>query len=292
LRAGEDAGLELLERFLRGPVFSYAKRRDYPNLEGTSRLSAHLHCGSIGIRTVLDELKEARADAAAEGQMSCEVFLTELIWREFFVQILANYPQVVRGSFRAEYDRIEWSENQDHYRAWREGQTGYPIVDAAMRCLNATGWMHNRLRMVTAMFLTKDLLIHWQWGESAFMHKLLDGDLAANNGGWQWSAGSGTDAAPYFRIFNPVAQGRKFDADGEFVRRWIPELSGLPKDLVHEPWKAPHSAGVTYPKRIVLHAEQRQKCLAMYAAATRRLSGSSTPSTARARRPPGFGLRS
>ncbi len=157
--------------------------------------------------------------------------------------------------------------NQEHFAAWCEGRTGFPIVDAAMRCLNATGTMHNRLRMIVAMFLTKDLLIHWQWGERYFMNQLVDGDLAANNGGWQWSAGTGTDAAPYFRIFNPVSQGEKFDAEGKFVRRWIPELKDFPDELIHQPWENPLLlAKSKYPQRIVRHEEQRGKCLAMFKA--------------------------
>jgi deoxyribodipyrimidine photo-lyase len=205
---------------------------------------------------------------APPGQSSGgETFLNELIWREFYVQVLHNFPHVTKGAFRKEFDRLEWSDNSEHYQAWCEGRTGYPIVDAAMRCLNATGTMHNRLRMITAMFLTKDLLIHWQWGERYFMKQLVDGDLAANNGGWQWSAGTGTDAAPYFRIFNPVSQALKFDPKGEFVRRWIPEIAGFPEDSIHQPWQDPLLlARSGYAQRIVVHEEQRPKCLAMFQA--------------------------
>jgi deoxyribodipyrimidine photo-lyase len=198
---------------------------------------------------------------------SCDVFLNELIWREFYAQVLHNFPHVTKGAFRPEYDGLKWSDNQEHFAAWCEGRTGYPIVDAAMRCLNATGAMHNRLRMIVAMFLTKDLLINWQLGERYFMKQLVDGDMAANNGGWQWSAGTGTDAAPYFRIFNPVSQGEKFDAEGKFVRRWIPELKEFPDDLIHQPWENPLLlAKAKYAQRIVLHEEQREKCLAMFKA--------------------------
>jgi deoxyribodipyrimidine photo-lyase len=171
----------------------------------------------------------------------------------------------MQGAFRREYDSLEWSDDREHFEAWCAGMTGYPIVDAAMRCLNATGNLHNRLRMIVAMFLTKDLLISWQWGERYFMQKLVDGDMAANNGGWQWSAATGTDAAPYFRIFNPVSQGEKFDSDGEFVRRWLPELTSLPDDLIHRPWEDPTVLkAANYPKRIVIHEQQRPKCLAMF----------------------------
>ncbi len=182
-----------------------------------------------------------------------------------------TFPHVAKGAFRVEYDQLQWSDNADNFQAWCEGATGYPIVDAAMRCLNQTGWMHNRLRMIVAMFLTKDLLINWQEGERYFMEKLVDGDLAANNGGWQWSAGTGTDAAPYFRIFNPTTQAKKCDPAGEFVRRWVPELAGAPAHLVHEPWRDPGLAKTSgYPARIVMHEAQRPKCLAMFSAVSRR----------------------
>lgn len=269
--AGEKAALETLRKFMNGPVYDYAANRNLPALEGTSRLSPHLRCGTIGIRTVLTALARARDQATPSQKQSCDVYLNELIWREFYLQVLHNFPHVMKGAFRPEYDELEWSDNRDHFDAWRQGATGYPIVDAAMRCLNATGNLHNRLRMIAAMFLTKDLLINWQWGERYFMKQLVDGDLAANNGGWQWSAGTGTDAAPYFRIFNPVAQGEKFDPKGNFVRRWIPELASLPDDMIHQPWKAPpayEQAG--YPAQIVSHAEQRTKCLAMFERVRRR----------------------
>jgi deoxyribodipyrimidine photo-lyase len=269
---GERAALELLRQFMAGPVYEYGANRDFPAIAGTSNLSPHLRAGTIGIRTILAELKKAKEKAEsgkrkAEMLANCDIFLNELIWREFYLQVLHNFPHVTKGAFRPEYDKLQWSENKEHFAAWCEGRTGYPIVDAAMRCLNATGTMHNRLRMIVAMFLTKDLLIHWQWGERYFMRQLVDGDLAANNGGWQWSAGTGTDAAPYFRIFNPVSQGEKFDAKGEFVRRWIPELKIFPDDLIQQPWENPLLlAKSKYPSRIVRHAEQRAKCLAMFKA--------------------------
>ena len=270
---GERAALALLKEFMAGPVYEYGGNRNFPAIDGTSNLSPHLRAGTIGVRTILAELKQAQARKAecgtrkAETGNGCDVFLNELVWREFYLQVLHNFPHVTQGAFRPEYDRLQWSDNQEHFAAWCEGRTGYPIVDAAMRCLNATGTMHNRLRMIVAMFLTKDLLISWQWGERYFMKQLVDGDLAANNGGWQWSAGTGTDAAPYFRIFNPVSQGEKFDAEGKFVRRWIPELNDFPGDLIHQPWEnALLLAQSKYPPRIVLHEEQRGKCLAMFKA--------------------------
>jgi deoxyribodipyrimidine photo-lyase len=265
--AGEEAAQSVWHRFLAGPLLTYAQRRDYPAVDGTSGLSVHLRAGTIGIRTVLAQLAAARSSAAPEGQRSCDVFLNELIWREFYHQVLVNHPHVVKGAFRPEYDALGWSQNQNHFQAWCEGRTGFPIVDAAMRCLAATGNLHNRLRMIVAMFLTKDLLIHWQWGERFFMKHLFDGDLAANNGGWQWSAGTGTDAAPYFRIFNPVAQGERFDPEGVFVRRWVPELEKAPARWIHQPWKAPERMPTSgYPERVVHHEEQREKCLAMFKA--------------------------
>jgi deoxyribodipyrimidine photo-lyase len=263
---GERAALELLRKFMAGPVFDYGTNRNFPANDGGSNLSPHLRAGTIAIRTILAELQKAKAKAVGtEALKSCETFLNELIWREFYSQVLHNFPHVTKGAFRPEYDKLVWSDNQEHFAAWCEGKTGYPIVDAAMRCLNATGTMHNRLRMIVAMFLTKDLLINWQLGERYFMKQLVDGDMAANNGGWQWSAGTGTDAAPYFRIFNPVSQGEKFDAEGKFVRRWLPELNDFPDDLIQQPWENPLLLAKTnYPQRIVLHEEQREKCLAMF----------------------------
>lgn len=266
--AGERVALERLRKFMRGPVYAYATNRDFLAVDGTSLLSPHLRCGTIGIRTILAALAKAREAATTPAQrQSCEVFLNELIWREFYQQILYNFPHVAKGAFRPEYDQLAWMDHEPHFEAWCAGRTGYPIVDAAMRCLNATGNMHNRLRMIVAMFLTKDLLINWQWGERYFMKQLVDGDLAANNGGWQWSAGTGTDAAPYFRIFNPVAQGEKFDPEGTFVRRWVPELAAWPATTIHQPWHAPVELRQSkYPQRVVLHEEQRAKCLARYQA--------------------------
>jgi deoxyribodipyrimidine photo-lyase len=264
--AGEAAALRALQAFMRKKVLAYGETRDYPAQDGTSRLSCHLHAGTIGIRTMLDRLDESRKMAATPGQhRSCDTFLNELIWREFYIQVLHHFPHVIQGAFRAEHDRLDWPGSTAHFHAWCAGMTGYPIVDAAMRCLKATGWMHNRLRMITAMFLTKDLLVHWQKGERYFMEQLVDGDQAANNGGWQWCAGTGTDASPWFRIFNPVTQGRKFDPEGRFVRQWVPELEAVSDRLVHEPWNDVDGSRRTgYPDPIVQHGEQREKCLAMF----------------------------
>lgn len=264
---GERTALGLLRKFMAGPVYRYGADRNFPAVDGGSNLSPHLRAGSIGIRTILAALKKANEKASPAQVTSCDVFLNELIWREFYTQVLHNFPHVTKGAFRPGYDKLKWSDTREHFHAWCAGRTGYPIVDAAMRCLNATGTMHNRLRMIVAMFLTKDLLINWQLGERYFMRQLVDGDLAANNGGWQWSAGTGTDAAPYFRIFNPTAQAEKCDPKGGFVRRWLPELKDFPDDLVHQPWENPLLLSQSkYPSRIVLHEEQRGNCLAMFKA--------------------------
>lgn len=267
--AGERVGLRALDDFLKGRVERYGTGRDTPSDDGgTSRMSPHLRFGTVNVRTALERLDRARAAATDDvGRRGCEVWETELIWREFYAQVLANHPHVATGAFRREYDGLSWEGRDEWFEAWCVGATGYPVVDAAMRCLNATGWMHNRLRMIVAMFLTKDLLVSWQRGERYFMQRLVDGDLAANNGGWQWSAGTGTDAAPYFRIFNPVAQGEKFDPQGAFVRRWLPELAGVPDKFIHRPWDDPGRRALgSYPARIVDHAVQRDRCLRMFKA--------------------------
>jgi deoxyribodipyrimidine photo-lyase len=273
--AGEDAALAILRRFMSGAVQEYASKRNHPAADGTSQLSPHLRCGTIGIRTILEGLKRAADSSITAAQrQSCDIFLNELIWREFYLQILHNFPHIIKGAFRREFDSLDWSVNREHFVAWCEGRTGYPLVDAAMRSLNKTAWMHNRLRMNVAMFLTKDLLLNWQWGERYFMEKLVDGDLAANNGGWQWSAGTGTDAAPYFRIFNPVLQAKQFDPTGGFIRRWIPELESVPDSLIHAPWEDLSAAKkLNYPPPIVIHGRQRSRCLAMFDAIRKQPGG-------------------
>lgn len=220
-------------------IKTYDKTRDFPYLNGTSRLGIHFRFGTISIRE--------KARRALELN---ETFLNELIWRDFYAQILTNFPHVAERSFRQEYDRIEWRNNEQEFEKWCTGKTGYPIVDAGMRELNATGFMHNRVRMITASFLTKHLLIDWHWGEAYFAKKLLDFDLASNNGGWQWAAGCGTDAAPYFRVFSPAAQQEKFDPEYKYVRKWVPEY-GTP----------------AYPKPMVDHKFARERCLEVYKAA-------------------------
>jgi deoxyribodipyrimidine photo-lyase len=196
----------------------------------------------------------------------------ELVWREFFVSIMFHFPRVLRGSFRPEYDSIAWRDDEADFESWRQGLTGYPIVDAGMRQLDATGWMHNRVRMIVASFLVKDLLVDWRRGERHFMLHLVDGDPAANNGGWQWTAGTGTDAAPFFRVFNPTLQARKFDPGGAYVRRWVPELANVADEHVHAPWRMPaeaqRRAGCVlerdYPAPVVDHRAARERALAAY----------------------------
>lgn len=217
-------------------LMQYDKTRDFPAIKGTSRLGIHFRFGTISIR-----------ERAANALKLNAVFLNELIWRDFYAQILYHFPQVVGNAFRKEYDNIEWLNNESDYLSWQEGKTGYPLVDAGMRELNATGYMHNRVRMVVASFLSKHLLIDWRWGEAYFARKLLDYDLASNNGGWQWAAGCGTDAAPYFRIFSPDAQEKKFDKERIYINKWIPEINSS-----------------SYPSPIVEHKFARQRCLEVY----------------------------
>ena len=197
------------------------------------------------------------------SRKSAQTWLNELIWREFYIHILYHFPHVREGSFRVQYDQIQWRNDLDEFSAWKNGLTGYPVVDAAMRQLTATGWMHNRARMIVASFLVKDLLIDWRWGERWFMQNLLDGDMAANNGGWQWTSGTGTDAAPYFRIFNPVLQSKKFDPNGAYIRKWVPELVHLDSISIHAPWEKKIEVP-GYPAPIVDHKYARERVLAAY----------------------------
>ena len=274
--AGEHEALRRLEAFYARrpfPIGRYALDRDHPATDGTSGLSPYLRFGMLSARqAVVAALRAADAASSEEARRGAEVWLNELIWREFYLSILAAFPDVRRQAFRADLRRIRWSNDRRDFQAWCEGRTGYPMVDAGMRQLSATGWMHNRVRMIVASFLVKHLLIDWRWGERWFMHNLVDGDPAANNGGWQWSAGTGTDAAPYFRVFNPVLQGRKFDPDGAYVRRWVPELARVPASSIHAPWEMTEAAlaqagvhlGREYPAPIVDHAFARQRVLAAY----------------------------
>ncbi len=271
--AGEAEAQHRLEKFTSSYIYRYAEDRNRMDLDGTSGLSPYLRFGMISARQATWAVREAESLAVdGPARRGAEAWLNELIWREFYAAILYHFPYVRKTAFRAGLRNIPWQDDQDGFRAWAEGRTGYPVVDAAMRQMNSTGWMHNRARMITASFLVKDLLIDWRWGERYFMQHLLDGDPAANNGGWQWSAGTGTDAAPYFRVFNPVLQGKKFDPTGAYVRRWVPELSAVPESYIHTPWEMPASIqakfgcviGNNYPAPIVDHAIARQRVLAAY----------------------------
>lgn len=268
---GSTGARALLDDFLER-IDDYHDTRDFPAVKGPSYLSVHLRFGTVSIR----ELARLAWDRARGGSRGAEVWLSELIWRDFYHQVLHHHPHVVERAFRPEYDRIRWEHGktaQAHFQAWCEGRTGYPLVDAAMAQLNQTGYMHNRLRMVTASFLVKDLGIDWRWGERYFAEKLNDFDLAANNGGWQWAASSGCDAQPWFRIFNPVTQSEKFDPSGRFIRRYLPQLAGLPDAALHAPWKARPVdlaaaslvLGEHYPQPIVQHDVARERTLARYA---------------------------
>lgn len=264
---GEEAAQRLLGDFLAAKIDSYDTRRDLLSEDGTSKLSRHLHLGTISSRFVVDAVRQSAREKITEPGQS--TFLSEIAWRDFYLQILYHFPHVSEGAFRVKYDALEWENDEMLFAAWKEGRTGYPIVDAAMRQMNATAWMHNRARMIVASFLAKDLLIDWRWGERYFMQQLVDGDQAANNGGWQWAAGTGTDAQPFFRIFNPTSQGLKFDPEGAYVKRWVPELARVPANFVHTPWKLSvsereHLGCAEYPEPIVDHARQRKLALAMY----------------------------
>lgn len=268
---GEAAARRRLAGFMEGAVERYASDRDRPDLEGSSRLSAHLHWGEIGPHQVW-RAAAPLIEAAAPAPTGAEALLRELAWRDFNHHLLCHFPAMETENWRPAFDRFPWGDDPSALAAWREGRTGYPIVDAGMRELWHTGWMHNRVRMIAASFLTKDLLVHWRHGEAWFRDTLVDADLANNVANWQWVAGSGADAQPFFRIFNPVRQAEKFDPEGAYVRRWVPELSRLPDRWLHRPWEAPgevlSGAGVRlgrdYPLPIVDHAEARRRALDAY----------------------------
>jgi deoxyribodipyrimidine photo-lyase len=264
---GEAAAQRRLERFLETAAERYHVDRDRPDLDGTSRLSPYLRFGVISVRQCIDRADEASHIEPAL-QRGVAKWLDELVWREFYSAILEEHPRVLRENHRREYDAVAWNEDPTGFAAWCEGRTGYPIVDAGMRQLRATGWMHNRVRMIVASFLTKDLLIDWREGERFFFERLVDGDPASNNGGWQWAASTGTDPQPYFRIFNPVAQGRRWDPEGRYVRRWIPELRKVLDLHVHAPWESTLPSG--YPPPLFDHAERRELALERFASARER----------------------
>jgi deoxyribodipyrimidine photo-lyase len=266
--AGMSGGRALVDDFV-SRMDGYHEARDFPAIKGGSYLSVHNRFGTVSIRQLASIAHRA---ALSRKNPGAETWLSELIWREFYFQILWHHPHVATASFKPEHDNIAWENDESLYRAWCDALTGFPIIDAAMRQLNQTGYMHNRLRMIVASFLTKDLLIDWRRGERYFADHLNDYDLAANNGGWQWAASTGCDAQPYFRIFNPVSQSERFDPQGNFIRRYLPELAKAPDRFIHAPWIMPPLeqqacgvvVGLDYPSPIVDHAVQREKALAMY----------------------------
>ncbi len=273
------AAQQQLQGFIAEKIHRYRSQRNQLDLEGTSRLSPYLRFGLISIREAVAQTSMAMLKTKSnEARGEMRTWLDELVWREFYTAILYHFPNVLNGPFREDYEHIPWRDAPDDLAAWQQGLTGYPVVDACMRQLSATGWMHNRGRMIVASFLTKDLLINWQAGEAWFMANLVDGDPAANNGGWQWTAGTGTDAAPYFRIFNPIIQSQKFDPDAAFIARWVPELADLPAQHRHQPWDMPETEaqkynfkiGRDYPAPIVDHSFARERTLAAYKSARER----------------------
>ena len=283
---GRQGGLSLLDEFSTR-IARYQEARDFPARRGPSYLSVHLRFGTVSIRELLRMAWQQQT--LGSESLGAQTWISELIWREFYHMILAQFPHVVGHSFKPAYDAIVWesgAQAEELFAVWCAGQTGYPLVDAAMLQLNQTGYMHNRLRMVVASFLSKDLGLDWRWGERYFAQHLNDFDLAANNGGWQWAASSGCDAQPYFRIFNPITQSEKFDADGMFIRRYLPQLAQLPKADLHAPWQAKAmvlqmadvrlggNVGCNYPLPIVEHSAARERTLARYAVLKEKVAAS------------------
>lgn len=272
--AGEAEAQRRLAHFSHAAIYGYRTNRDRLDLPATSTLSPYLRFGMLSARQACVAALAARAAAPpnSDAAAGAHTWLNELIWREFYQHILYHFPHVRTSSFNPKYAAVPWENDPSAWAAWRDGQTGYPVIDAAMRQLSATGWMPNRARMLVAAFLVKDLFIDWRWGERWFMCQLVDGDLAANNGGWQWSAGTGVDAAPYFRIFNPVTQAGKFDPNGDYIRAWVPELAHLPRPYLYAPWIMPAALqrelgcviGRDYPAPIVDHQWARERILAAY----------------------------
>ena len=266
IKGGEAEAGKLLADFV-NRIDDYKVARDLPAVKGVSYLSVHNRFGTISIRGLA-----RMAHAHAHESLGAQTWLSELIWRDFYFQILYHHPHAAKSAFRPEYDAIVWPNDKNLFDAWCRARTGYPIIDAAMKQINETGYMHNRLRMIVASFLTKDLLIDWRWGEQYFADNLNDFDLSANNGGWQWAASTGCDAQPYFRIFNPVTQSERFDPKGKFIRRYLPALKNVPDKYIHAPWMLPLQEqqasgviiGADYPASVVDHATQRVAALALY----------------------------
>jgi len=267
--AGESEAKERLKRFTQQAIRTYKTARDFPALQGTSALSPYLSAGVISARKCLTAAISANDGQLGSGDHNITTWISELVWREFYRHVMVGFPRICKHQpFRSETRRIQWRESEADFQAWCQGETGVPIVDAAMKQLLATGWMHNRLRMITAMYLTKDLFIDWRKGERFFMQHLVDADLAQNNGGWQWSSSTGTDAAPYFRIFNPISQSKRFDPQGEFIRQYCPHLAGLDDKMIHDPSQLPPlmRGQLDYPSPIADHSKARARVMEAFKA--------------------------
>lgn len=263
--AGEAEAQRRLRLFLSGLINRYHKNRDWPSIRGTSSFSPYLAVGAISARTLLWTALEVNRGELTGGQPGIAAWIRQLAWRDFYRHILVAYPRVsMNRAFQRETDRLPWRHDSTDFEAWKNGQTGFPIIDAAMRALLQTGWLHNRLRMIVASFLTKDLFIDWRLGEQHFMNYLVDGDLANNNGGWQWAASTGTDASPYFRIFNPWRQSKRYDPEGQFIRRYVKELAAIPASALHHPHRLARLDTGNYPSPIVDHSQARARTLAAF----------------------------
>ncbi|MCM0148946.1 deoxyribodipyrimidine photo-lyase [Photobacterium galatheae] len=261
----EAAVRQRLMRFCIEKIQDYGEQRDFPAVDGTSGLSPYLAIGALSARQCVSAVLHEYPNTLEKQEEGPFIWLNEIIWREFYRHLIEAYPRVSRDQPFVNWTRqVRWHTDKSALAQWQRGQTGFPIVDAAMRQLKATGWMHNRLRMITASFLTKDLLIHWQEGEKWFMSHLIDGDLASNNGGWQWAASTGTDAQPYFRVFNPTAQGKKFDPDGTFIRTWVKELANVPDKYIHNPYDWPDVKSLDYPPPMVDHKSARLQAIDVF----------------------------
>ena len=257
----EDEAIKIIKKFIKNQLTDYGENRDIPGIQGTSKISPYLAFGQIHVETIWEE-----CEAHKNKSTGYRKYINELGWREFSHSLATYFPEMLKGNLRKDFDNFPWQANTKHLRIWKKGMTGYPIVDAGMRELHETGWMHNRVRMITASFLVKHLRIHWKEGEKYFRNCLLDFNEANNVAGWQWVAGSGADAAPYFRIFNPILQGEKFDPNGEYVKKWVPELLNVPKEFIHKPWELNKNVkdfelGKSYPKPVVNHEVARNAAL-------------------------------
>jgi len=277
IKGGRREGLSLLKDFYSGALNRYKSQRDFPATAGTSFLSAHFHFGTVSIREAYRAATKKLKQCSSETEQNeVRTWMNELLWREFYYHITYSNPQLTYSSFRTEFDNVQWNSNEDHFKQWCEGKTGYPIVDAGMRQLKTDGWMHNRVRMITAMFLTKDLFIDWRLGEKYFAENLIDLDFSSNNGGWQWSASTGVDAQPYFRIFNPFLQSKRFDPEGEYIRKFVSELKNLPAEYIHEPGMMSEdhqkrygiTIGVDYPLPIVDHMKAKEEAVRRFSIAS------------------------